>query len=79
MLQVNSAVSLNGTHRQSIDLGCHPEVCLANKYGCGDDGAAMSFWLKIPNCLFDGIITTLQGFTGLQASGFSLHCFQGLK
>ena len=71
-------MSLNGTHRQWIDLGFHPEACLSQKYGCGDEGA-ISLWSKIPNCFFDGIITTLQGFTGLQASGFSLHCFRGLR
>ena len=72
-------MSLNAAHRQWIDLGFHLEVCLSNKYGRGDEGDAMSFWLKIPDCKSAGIMTTLQGFTGSQASGFSLYCSRGLR
>ena len=75
-------MSLNGTLRQWIDLGFHPEVCLSNKYGCGDEGAAISFWLKIPDCdkKHSVIISTLQvcrGF-GVTNNGFALYCSRRL-
>ena len=71
-------MSLNGAHRQWIDLGFHPEVCLSNKYGCGDEGASISFWLKIPDCSKSTIlINNLQD--GLAGSGFALYCLGGLK
>ena len=63
-------MSINVTHNQSIDLGFHPEVCLSHKYGCGDEGAAISLWLKIPECTMDtGIISSLQGLRTNQAAG----------
>ena len=71
-------MSLNGAHRQWIDLGFHPEVCLSNKYGCGDEGTAISLWLKTPDCDKTVIfMNTLQD--GLTGTGFALHCFAGLR
>ena len=70
-------MSLNGAHKQWIDLGFHPEVCLSNIYGCGDEGASISLWLKIPDCSNTMFINNLQG--GLDSSGFALYCLGGLK
>ena len=70
---------VNGTLRQAIDLGFQPQVCLAHKYGCSEEGAAVSFWLKMSTCRAGGIITTIQAFYSSQAFGFTIYCFQGLR
>ena len=73
-------MSLNGTQRQWINLGIHPEFCLANKYGCGNEGAAMSLWLKMPDCSrFGTIISNVDGVSRRQGSGFRLECYRGLR
>ena len=61
-------MDLNKSKSQWIDLGFHPEVCLAQRYGCGVAGGAISLWLKLIEC--GGIITTRTG-SG-QSGGFFL-------
>ena len=41
-------VKLDATKRQWIDLGPHPEACLAQPDTCLLDGGAVSFWVKVP-------------------------------
>ena len=73
-------MSLNATHRQWIDLGFHPEVCISHKYGCGDEGASIRVWLKIPDCMIRvGIVSSTKGLLTNNAAGFSLECYQGLR
>ena len=45
--QINSAVSLDRSQQQWIDLGYHTEVCLSQPEFCGAAGGAVSMWLKI--------------------------------
>ena len=73
---MNSAVHLNKSKRQWIDLGLHPEACLTQRYGCGVAGGAISLWLKLIEC--GGIITTRTrlGQSGglFLATGLNIYC-----
>ena len=58
----------SGSQRQWIDLGFHPEVCLAHRDGCGPAGAAVSMWLRVIECPDNaGIITSKPKY---EATGF---------
>ena len=40
-------MKLDAAQRQWIDLGPHPEACLAQPDTCGGDGGAVSFWVRV--------------------------------
>ena len=58
IFQINSAVSLNGSKGQSIDLGVHFEACMVDPKTCGAAGGAISMWMRVfgPQ---GGILTTI--------------------
>ena len=48
--QVNSALTLDHTKSQWVDLGFHTEACMTRPETCGAAGAAMSLWVNIIDC-----------------------------
>ena len=42
--QVNSALALDHTQRQWVDLGIHTEACMTRPDTCGSAGGAISLW-----------------------------------
>ena len=74
MFQVNSAVSINKTRSQWVDLGIHTEACMSQPETCGAAGGAISMWVNIIDCSNNGGIIT----TELQAGkmGTSVYCGQ---
>ena len=58
--QVNSAVSLDRTRNQWVDLGIHSEACMTRPETCGTAGGAISLWVKVIDCpRYAGIIPSL--------------------
>ena len=47
LYQVNSALSLNHTRRQWVDLGVLEEACIVRPETCGSAGAAVALWLRV--------------------------------
>ena len=45
--QVNSAVSLDRTREQWVDLGIMEKACITRPETCGAAGGAVSFWIRI--------------------------------
>ena len=65
--QVNSALTLNHTRRQWIDLGIHPEVCMTQLDTCGAAGGAISLWLRVLDCSdWAGVLSSRDSGTGFQ-------------
>ena len=42
-----SAVSVNMSRGQSIDLGVHFEACMVDPETCGAGGGAVSMWMRV--------------------------------
>ena len=63
---------------QWIDLGFHPEVCLAHKYICGIHnggvGGAFSMWLNIIDCSGEGGIMVTEENERFRQTGFNMFC-----
>ena len=49
-LQVNSALNLNQTKRQWVDLEIHTDACMTRPETCGAAGGAISLWVNAINC-----------------------------
>ena len=59
-LQVNSALILDNTRKQWVDLGIHTEACMTRPETCGAAGRALSMWVNVIACSSnDGIISSL--------------------
>ena len=57
--QVNSALTLDHTKRQWVDLGIHTEACMAQPETCSAAGGAIILWANFIDCTFGGIISSL--------------------
>ena len=62
--QVNSALTLDHTQSQWVDLGIHIEACMTRPETCGSAGGAISVWLKVIDCPYGGIISSHSHSTG---------------
>ena len=63
--KVNSALILDRTKRQWIDLGTRTEACMTQPETCGATGGAISMWLKIVDCPEGcGVISSHESGTG---------------
>ena len=66
--QIGNAVRLDAERSQWIDLGIHPDVCLAQPDRC-NLGGALSMWIKTGPGSFTGIVSSkenserMRGFT----------------
>ena len=49
-IKVNSALTLDHTKSQWVDLGIHTEVCMSLPETCGAAGGAISAWVKMGDC-----------------------------
>ena len=58
--QVNSALTLDHTKSQWVDLGIQTEVCITHPETCGAAGGAISLWVNIAEGLTStpGIISS---------------------
>ena len=77
--KINSAVSLDRTKNQWIDLGIHTEACMTRPETCGEAGGAISVWMRVIDSPTDnlysyGIISTQQTST---KAGSGIYCFGG--
>ena len=72
--QVNSALTLDHTKRQWVDLGVHTEACMTLPETCGAAGGAVSMWMKLMECpILCGIISSLAYLT----TGSLMYCDGG--
>ena len=46
-LQANSAVSLDRTREQWVDLGIMKKACITRPETCGTEGGSVAFWLRV--------------------------------
>ena len=68
--KINSALSLDHTKRQWVDLGTHTEICMIRLETCGAAGGAISLWVRLNHCPdWSGILTTHGSGTG-----FEIYC-----
>ena len=71
---MNSALTLNGTKRQWVDLGIQTGVCMAKPETCGVAGGAIGFWVKVIKCSsLGGVISTATHGT----AGSQIYCTSG--
>ena len=82
--EVNSAVSLDRTKSQWIDLGIHTEACMTRPETCGAAGGAISLWVNVTDCPdLAGIVSSLGPGTGSVIFGYEedirykTHIFTG--
>ena len=63
---MNSALNLDHTKSQWVDLGVHTEACMTRMVCCAA-GGAISLWVKMIDCPYNaGIVSSLAAFrTGL--------------
>ena len=73
IFQINSAVSLDRSRQQWINLGVHPEVCITQPDTCGAAGAAVSLWVKIFECFPQGGILTIN--LNIEGTGLTMFCY----
>ena len=64
--QVNSALTLNRTNNQWVDLGIHTEACMTRPETCGAAGGAISLWINVIECPINGgiISSRAEGSSG---------------
>ena len=64
MFKVNKALKTDRARSQWIDLGDLSAACITRPDTCGQEGAAVSFWLNLIECKEGGgVISTIN--TGL--------------
>ena len=59
LVKVNSALTLDHTKRQWVDLGFHTEDCMTQPETCGAAGGAISMRMRLIDCPTGGIITSM--------------------
>ena len=47
---MNSALTLDNTKNQWVDLGIHTEACMTQPETCGAAGGAISLWVNVMDC-----------------------------
>ena len=55
---LNSALTLDRTRSQWVDLGIHTEACMTRPETCGAVGGSISLWANLIDCTFGGIISS---------------------
>ena len=61
---MNSALTLDITKSQWVDLGYHTEACMTQPETCGAAGGALSLWVNLIDCNGDrpGIISSCRTY-----------------
>ena len=56
---MNSALTLDRTKGQWVDLGIHAHVSMTRPETCGTAGGAISLWMKVIDCpTFAGVVSS---------------------
>ena len=69
--QVNSALTLDETRNQLINVGIHTEACMTRPETCGAAGGAISLWVNQIECPLPGGIVSTRAFG---SSGSLIYC-----
>ena len=74
MLKINSALTLDATRSQWVDLGIHTEACMTQPETCLE-GGAISVWMSISGCssehIYQGLITS---HANTNSTGVTIAC-----
>ena len=63
---MNSALTLDRTKSQWVDLGIHTEACMTRPETCGAAGGSISVWVNVIVFNWGGIISSFGSSTGLR-------------
>ena len=72
---MNTAVTLNHTRRQWVDLGILEDACITRPETCGAAGAAVAFWIRIDLITYDVAPGIMSSYKNGPFSGMTIRLY----